>query len=1105
MNRRFFSLAGLLPALCVALAARSEIQVRTEQVNPGSPAWAFQKIPGPSKSDAAQGCPVVAVGNSFDPVGSDAAALTDGRMPAKANQPRGFTFFANENTNGGRMRLDLGKVLPVAAINTYSWHDHPPDGGARGPQVYALYASAAEQPDAANLAGPDWKKIADVDTRPNQSGGDWGGQHGVSIRDTAGLIGHYRWLVWAAERTGSPRTKAGYAAPFFCELDVHTPDTLARAGDAEVAVSRVKEVVIVFKTHFDIGYTDMASNVVKRYQTTMIDQALKVVDQNRDLPPEQQFIWTIPGWPMAKITEDWPGQTPERKQRVMAAFKEGRFAVHALPFSTHTELLEPEDLVRGLGYAARLSRAVGLELPRDAKMTDVPCHSWIMPTLLRNAGVDFLHLGCNAASSSPQVPELFFWEGPDGSRLLTMYSAAGYGTGLTAPENWPHKTWLALIHTGDNHGPPTPDEVKKLLEDAKARLPGVKVRIGRLSDFADAILAEKADIPVVRGDMPDTWIHGPMSDPQGAKLARNTRPAIATAESLNTMLGAWGVPVPDIGATVAKAYEQSLLYGEHTWGGAQYWVTKYGAGTKWSYGDGWKADQAKGRFQRLEDSWAEHTSYIESAARLTEPVLQNELKALAASVAQEGKRIVVFNPLPWPRDGVVALQADLGAAVSVEAVDSGELIPIEKRSGVSFVAKQVPALGYRTFRPTERAVAPPTPAGPSGPNSVENKFFKARFDAAHGTIQSLVDKRSGRELILASPLSGLGQFLHERFDAKNIADYVKAYVKIKADWAVNELGKPNMPPAKDAPYNCPVLDGFKVVVSESAVSTRVRCERADGDDYPWQKLSMEFVFYRDLPCVDLEFTITGKQPDPWPEAGWLRLPFRINSPRYRLGRQSSIIDPLRDIVPGANRNLFALGTGAALFDADGHGVGFCPIDSPLVSLEIPGCWQYAKDFEPDEPVAYVNLFNNQWTTNFRLWNKGSWTARVRLWSFDKYDAATSLITPSLEARFPLQASVADGVGGKLPPTQRGLETSHQGALVTAFGPNPDGPGTLLRLWELAGKTEPCLVRLPVGLKVKSVQPVDLRGRTSGAALPVKDNSFETPLRAFAPASFVLEK
>ena len=83
-----------------------------------------------------------------------------------------------------------------------------------------------------------------------------------------------------------------------------------------------------------------------------------------------------------------------------------------------------------------------------------------------------------------------------------MYTAESYGTGLVPPKDWPYRTWLALIHTGDNHGPPTPEETSKIREDARQLLPGVQVRIGRLSDFADAIFAEKADIPVVRGDMP---------------------------------------------------------------------------------------------------------------------------------------------------------------------------------------------------------------------------------------------------------------------------------------------------------------------------------------------------------------------------------------------------------------------------------------------------------------------------------------------------------------------------------------------------------------------------------------------------------------------------
>ena len=235
-------------------------------------------------------------------------------------------------------------------------------------------------------------------------------------------------------------------------------------------------------------------------------------------------------------------------------------------------------------------------------MTDVACHSWILPTLLRHAGVDFLHIGCNAACRSPRVPTLFWWQGPDGSRLLTMYSAAGYGTSLAPPEDWPYQTWLALIHTGDNHGPPRPEEVAKVLADAKQTLPGVKVRIGRLSDFADAIRAEAPAIPVVRGDMPDTWIHGPMCDPAGARVARNLRPLLGVAEGLETELAAWGVGLPGAaaGPALAAAREQSLLYGEHTWGGALSWVVKYSQHTEYWYGEAWKEQRAAGRFKKLE-------------------------------------------------------------------------------------------------------------------------------------------------------------------------------------------------------------------------------------------------------------------------------------------------------------------------------------------------------------------------------------------------------------------------------------------------------------------------------------------------------------------------
>ena len=883
---------------------------------------------------------------------------------------------------------------------------------------------------------------------------------------------------------------------------------------ADSVPTALREVVIVFKTHFDLGYTDMASNVVRRYQTTMIDQALAVVDQNRNLPPDRQFVWTIPGWPLSRILQAGPAQSSERRQRVEQAFRQGRFVVHALPFSTHTELLEAEDLVRGLGFSSQLSRAAGLALPRDAKMTDVPCHSWVLPTLLRRAGVDFLHLGCNAASSSPQVPVLFWWEGPDRSRLLTMYTAESYGTGLVPPPDWPYDTWLALIHTGDNHGPPTPDEVRQLLDEAKRKLPNVRVRIGRLSDFADALLAEKALLPVVRGDMPDTWIHGPMCDPAGARLARNTRPRICAAEALDTELRLWRVAVPvpvaEAAATVRAAWEQSLLYGEHTWGGALYWVARYSAEQRLPYGENWRALHLQGKYERLESSWVEHSSYIEQAQALAQPLLDERLRALANSVGHRGRRVVVFNPLPWTRDGVVTMDRETLPIPALRPAEGGRAIPVEALGAeVRFVASQVPAFCYRTYAVVADGVPLPgkslSPAGAAlvrANGILENRFFVATVSPEQGTLRSLIDKRSGRELVDPAAPHGLGQYLYERFSADEVSAYVKAYVKISADWATNELGKPNLPPARDVPYVARSPRRFTLRAEQGAEAATAIMTAVPADGLPG--VTTRVVLYQDQPYLDLEVTLHDKPADPWPEAGWLCLPFAINSPRFRLGRLGGIIDPTRDIVPGANRHMLGVNTGVLITDPQGGGVGLCALDNPLISLDAPGCWKYAKDFVPRRPAVYLNLFNNQWTTNFRLWNSGTWTARVRLWAVaSRQDTTAALIAPSLEARYCLLAAVADGAPGPLPASRTGLTVEGKNALVTAFGPNPDGPGTILRLWEHAGRSGNLRVHLPPGMRAAQVIPVDLRGQRAGRPVAVRAGTFKVGLEAFAPASFVI--
>jgi hypothetical protein len=719
----------------------------------------------------------------------------------------------------------------------------------------------------------------------------------------------------------------------------------------------------------------------------------------------------------------------------------------------------------------------------------------MLVTLLHHAGVDFMMIGCNPRSGPLQVPPLFWWEGPDGSRVLTMY-ATKYGTQLMPPKDWPYHTWLALLNTGDNRGPPKPEEVKQLLAQAAKELPGVEVRIGRMSDFADAVLAEKPSLLVVRGDAPDTWIHGPMSDPAGARIARNTRPLITLTESLNTQLRTWGLDVPAATLVVSAAYEQSLLYGEHTWGGSISWI-----GRKLSYGEDFRKDRAKGRFQRIEGSWDEHTDYIEAARNLITPVLEQNLQALAQAVSVSGRRIVACNPLPWKRDGLASVGWVGPAVTALKPVDGDEVLPVESASGqLHFIARDLPPMGYRTFVPAKASPQVSGLAADAKAATVESPFFKATLDSRRGVVRSLIDKRSSRELLDAASPVGLGQYLYERFDRNQVRSYCESYLRGGGEPA--NFAKPGLPTAEQCPYQAISPAGFKLHFEQSSVSVTAVMETQGGTNLP-RAVTTRLVLYRGLPYADLEMTLHDKPLEPWPEAGWLCLPFKVSEPQFHLGRLASIIDPVRDCIPGANRNLFGLNTGLAMTDAQGRGVGFCPLDAPLVSLDEPGCWKYSLDFVPRKPVAYLNLFNNQWTTNFRFWNQGTWTCRVRLWAIDRYAAESALITPAEEARFPVQTAAADGGPGKLPPAQRGLEISGKGVLVTAFGPNPDGGGTVLRLWEYAGVAAPREVRLPAGIQVRSVQPVNLRGQPLGKAIPVHAGRFSVDLGAFAPASFVM--
>jgi dienelactone hydrolase len=165
-------------------------------------AFTFETVPQPSPTNAATKASFRLLEGERDEHGGELDVLHNGKLPDAEDQPAAsFSFKAG--THGGRIVVDLGRVMPLEQINTYSWHS-----GVSGPQVYKLYASDGKAAgfNARPQKGPaprrnGWKLLASVDTRPKR--GEWGGQYGVSISDSAGPLGDYRYLLFDLSRTES--------------------------------------------------------------------------------------------------------------------------------------------------------------------------------------------------------------------------------------------------------------------------------------------------------------------------------------------------------------------------------------------------------------------------------------------------------------------------------------------------------------------------------------------------------------------------------------------------------------------------------------------------------------------------------------------------------------------------------------------------------------------------------------------------------------------------------------------------------------------------------------------------------------------------------------
>jgi alpha-mannosidase len=447
------------------------------------------------------------------------------------------------------------------------------------------------------------------------------------------------------------------------------------------------------------------------------------------------------------MEEKYPDLFSEIQQRV----KEGRWEiVGGMWVEPDLNMPAGESLVRQILVGKRyFQEKFGVDT-RIGWNPDSFGYSWQLPQIYKKSGMDYFVtqklLWAHEFTTFPY--KLFWWEAPDGSRLLT-YFPHDYAGGIEAesltkdlsvwmpsiygPEFHDTPEMMHLYGVGDHGGGPT----RTMLDNADRLMsPNTvfpKLEFSTATDFFADLEKKlpKMKVPEWKGELYFQYHRGVFTTQAETKRRiRRSEESMLNAEKFSSLALVYGRAYPHDEFQLAW---KDLLF-DH------FHDIMPGSGIAVNYLD------AKRN--------------LENVQRMSAEISHGALSELSAHINTQGDGIpvVVYNSLSWPRTDVVELEAQLPApAQRVEVVDSTghialsqllKLDPETHRARLLLLAS-IPPLGYTTY--FVHAASSKAPATESklkaSADTLENEFIRVKIDAASGCMTSLFDKRSQTEAL----------------------------------------------------------------------------------------------------------------------------------------------------------------------------------------------------------------------------------------------------------------------------------------------------------------------------------------------------------------------
>jgi len=754
--------------------------------------------------------------------------------------------------------------------------------------------------------------------------------------------------------------------------------------------SEGKRIYVVFKTHFDIGFTELSEDVIRQYATRMLPDVVRTCKDTESNDQGDKFVWTMSSWPLVQsLRPDLADKsTLEEAHRLIES---GQIVWHALPFTTHTEFCGLEELIRGLNISTKLTHQYGYR-PISAKMTDVPGHTWILPTILSGAGIKFLHLGCNPGCMPPDVPVIFWWEGPDGSRVLTFYSKGAYGSDPVPPESWEHDVWLSMMQTNDNIGPQKPEILDSIKDTVYKRYPDAKIHFGTMDDFYYDFINSNPNLPIVKGDLADSWIHGIGTYPIETSIIRVIRKKVKNSESMNTFLTVNHKKQSDEfdknTDVIQKIYESTLLFGEHTWGLDV--KTHMGGYRHYDKNEFLKAKNST-IYKKMEKSWNEQRLRVSSANEMNNEIIHPIIQSYASKYPDN--IYLVWNDTGFKDSRWIKTELDLN--IRIFDKKTGELLPIRKCGNtLEFYSGVLPALGLKEY------------AYEIGNNNVEdyknedqvfinsyeneyesnisNEFYNIKADKTSGKIISLFDKKLNKEWVDKDSKESFGGYRYDIYGIEDITEFQRNYTYRFYDWLVNDLGRIGYPNCSHKTYY-PQSGSVRTSIEKDRVCLEItlQCDSLSHIEYGnCESAVIKYYLYNFEDKIDIQVNLKNKQETSFVEAIHLTFPIKIELPRYRINKTGSLIDPEIDVVKDANHSIYCLDKYVDINNGK-NGIMIISKDVPLFSIGSQKIYKYKQKFEKESPCLFFNVWNNQWGTNFPQWTGGDYQFNFTIFSHEE--------------------------------------------------------------------------------------------------------------------------